>query len=259
MVGEARACFLASSFCTRRCTGSGGRVGSSRSLWRMAVPMWKGTFATTLKASSGKSTERASPATTSTFLSVAKLCFRRAAKKASYSTATTLRTFFESGRVSIPAPAPNSTTRSLSVTPASLTTFSAMRSSSRKFWPNSRRLSRCCWSQTRRPRATARLELPLPRRLSAGDIRQSPSTPHALIVDCNGKAGRFAVAGLESARARGRHGGRPRALDENRAKLARRLKQEGEHSVEEICSMLGVGRSTLYRYLGATDAGGDRA
>ena len=58
------------------------------------------------------------------------------------------------------------------------------------------------------------------------------------------------MAGLESARARGRHGGRPRALDENRAKLARRLKSEGEHSVDEICSMLGVGRSTLYRDLG---------
>lgn len=61
------------------------------------------------------------------------------------------------------------------------------------------------------------------------------------------------IAGLESARARGRFGGRPRALDENRAKLARRLKEEGEHSVEEICSMLGVGRSTLYRYLGEQD------
>ena len=58
------------------------------------------------------------------------------------------------------------------------------------------------------------------------------------------------MAGLESARARGRHGGRPRALDENRARLTRRLKGEGEHSVEEICQMLGVGRSTLYRYLG---------
>ena len=61
------------------------------------------------------------------------------------------------------------------------------------------------------------------------------------------------MAGLESARARGRHGGRPRALDENRAKLAKRLKGEGEHSVEEICSMLGVGRSTLYRYLAEDD------
>lgn len=58
------------------------------------------------------------------------------------------------------------------------------------------------------------------------------------------------MAGLEAARSRGRHGGRPRALDEGKAKLARRLKDEGEHSVKEICSMLGVGRSTLYRHLG---------
>ena len=57
------------------------------------------------------------------------------------------------------------------------------------------------------------------------------------------------MAGLVAAKARGRYGGRPRALDEGGAKLARRLKDEGEHSVEEICSMLGVRRSTLYRYL----------
>jgi len=53
------------------------------------------------------------------------------------------------------------------------------------------------------------------------------------------------MAGLESARARGRHGGRPRALDEGKAKLVRRLKDESEHSVEEICEMLGISRSTL--------------
>ena len=57
------------------------------------------------------------------------------------------------------------------------------------------------------------------------------------------------MAGLKAARARGRVGGRPRALDEDRARLARKLKEEGDHSVEDICSMLGVGRSTLYRYL----------
>ena len=57
------------------------------------------------------------------------------------------------------------------------------------------------------------------------------------------------MAGLEAAKARGHRGGRPRALDEGKAKLARRLKEEGEHSVGEICQMLGVGRSTLYRYL----------
>ena len=66
------------------------------------------------------------------------------------------------------------------------------------------------------------------------------------------------MAGLEAARARGRVGGRPRALDEGKASLARRLKEEGEHSVEEICSMFGVGRSTLYRYLGETNDGNDR-
>ncbi len=32
---------------------------------------------------------------------------------------------------------------------------------------------------------------------------------------------------------------------------------EGEHSVEEICSMLGVDRSTLYSYLGEDDGGSD--
>ena len=64
------------------------------------------------------------------------------------------------------------------------------------------------------------------------------------------------VAGLGSARARGWRGGRPRALDDGKARPARRLKDDGEHSVEEICSMLGVGRSTLYRYL--SQDGNDR-
>lgn len=57
------------------------------------------------------------------------------------------------------------------------------------------------------------------------------------------------MAGFESVRARGRHGGMPRVLDENKAKLVRRLKADREHSVEEICSMLGVGRSTPSRDL----------
>ena len=52
-----------------------------------------------------------------------------------------------------------------------------------------------------------------------------------------------------------RHGGKHRALNEGKAKLARRLKDESGHSVEEFCSMLGVGRSTLYRYL--RDGGGE--
>ena len=62
------------------------------------------------------------------------------------------------------------------------------------------------------------------------------------------------MAGLEAAKVRGRHGGRPKALNEGKAKLARRLKGDCEHSLEEIYSMLGMGRSTLYRYL---SEGGD--
>jgi len=50
------------------------------------------------------------------------------------------------------------------------------------------------------------------------------------------------------------HGGRPRALDENRAKLARKLKWGGEQSVEETNRKLGVVRSTLYRYLAYDDS-----
>ncbi len=57
----------------------------------MAVLMWKGTFATILKSSSGRRTERASAATTSTLFLAAKLRFRRAAQSGSHSTATTLR------------------------------------------------------------------------------------------------------------------------------------------------------------------------
>ncbi len=57
------------------------------------------------------------------------------------------------------------------------------------------------------------------------------------------------IAGLESARTRGCHGGRSRALNKNKAWLARRLKDEGEHSMEEICSMLGARNAYLSRPL----------
>jgi len=55
------------------------------------------------------------------------------------------------------------------------------------------------------------------------------------------------------------HDGRPRALDEGKAKLARRLKVEGGHQAEEICSILGVGRCTLYSYLGNPNSSEDRS
>ena len=60
-------------------------------------------------------------------------------------------------------------------------------------------------------------------------------------------------AGLSAARARGRFGGRPRAkaLDNPRKlSLAQALYRDKTNSIEEICTVLHVSRSTLYRYLG---------
>lgn len=58
------------------------------------------------------------------------------------------------------------------------------------------------------------------------------------------------VAGLEAARARGRSGGRPRKMDEQKVALARELLSNPERTVGEVCEVLGVGRTTLYRALG---------
>ena len=57
-------------------------------------------------------------------------------------------------------------------------------------------------------------------------------------------------AGLAAARARGRVGGRPRKLSTNgKVALALRLVEESKHSIDDICSTLGISRSTLYRYV----------
>lgn len=58
------------------------------------------------------------------------------------------------------------------------------------------------------------------------------------------------LAGLEAARARGRNGGRPKAMDDAKIALAKRLMADRDTPVEEICRALGVSRSTLYRYAG---------
>ncbi len=55
-------------------------------------------------------------------------------------------------------------------------------------------------------------------------------------------------AGLSSARARGRKGGRPKGVNEKKQKAALALKNDPERSVKEICDILGMSRNTYYKY-----------
>jgi len=57
-------------------------------------------------------------------------------------------------------------------------------------------------------------------------------------------------AGLAVARARGRHGGRPR-LESEEAKVlaANKLAKDTSISIDDICKTLNISRSTHYRYL----------
>ncbi len=63
------------------------------------------------------------------------------------------------------------------------------------------------------------------------------------------------VAGLEAEKARGSRGGKPRALDEGKAKLA--IRPKDEHPAEEIRSIPGAGRPTPCRCPG--EGGEERA
>lgn len=57
------------------------------------------------------------------------------------------------------------------------------------------------------------------------------------------------MAGLESARARGRVGGRPPALKAADLAAAKALLSDSNITVEEVAKRLGVAPSTLYRYM----------
>jgi DNA invertase Pin-like site-specific DNA recombinase len=61
-------------------------------------------------------------------------------------------------------------------------------------------------------------------------------------------------AGLTAARARGRLGGRPKRLTPERRRLAVQLYRAKEHSIAEICRLMGISKPTLYSYL--AEAGG---
>jgi DNA invertase Pin-like site-specific DNA recombinase len=55
-------------------------------------------------------------------------------------------------------------------------------------------------------------------------------------------------AGLSAARARGRKGGRPKGVDQKKQKAALALKKGNDHSVREICEIVGISRNTFYKY-----------
>lgn len=58
-------------------------------------------------------------------------------------------------------------------------------------------------------------------------------------------------AGLQAARARGRKGGRPKALNKDKQALAVKLYDEKKHTVDQICEIMGVSKPTLYKYIEA--------
>jgi DNA invertase Pin-like site-specific DNA recombinase len=59
-------------------------------------------------------------------------------------------------------------------------------------------------------------------------------------------------AELQAARARGRHGGRPKAQTLNTSKkvaIAQALYNDKTNSIDDICKTLNISRATLYRYV----------
>ena len=58
------------------------------------------------------------------------------------------------------------------------------------------------------------------------------------------------IAGLSSARARGRKGGRPYTMTPAKLRLAQAAMAKRDTKVGELCQELGVTRQTLYRFVG---------
>src|SRR5512147_1029319 len=56
-------------------------------------------------------------------------------------------------------------------------------------------------------------------------------------------------AGLSAARARGRKGGRPKALTPKKTQQLQTLYNDKTNTIDEICRTLNISRATLYRYL----------
>ena len=56
-------------------------------------------------------------------------------------------------------------------------------------------------------------------------------------------------AGLSAARARGRLGGRPKTLDDDKKQVVIDLYNEKKLTVKKICEMMGISKPTLYSYV----------
>src|SRR3954452_8696771 len=61
-------------------------------------------------------------------------------------------------------------------------------------------------------------------------------------------------AGLTAARARGRKGGRPKVLDPAKRQLVAKLYAEKQHTIGEICRIMGISKPTLYNYIAEANA-----
>jgi DNA invertase Pin-like site-specific DNA recombinase len=57
-------------------------------------------------------------------------------------------------------------------------------------------------------------------------------------------------AGLAAARARGRKGGRKHKLEPEQVETLHRMYHSKQHSIKEICQVMGISKPTLYAYLG---------
>ena len=55
------------------------------------------------------------------------------------------------------------------------------------------------------------------------------------------------LAGLASARARGRKGGRRKSIAEGQKLEAKRLAEAGKLSITDICAKVGISRASYYR------------
>src|SRR3712207_3875726 len=56
-------------------------------------------------------------------------------------------------------------------------------------------------------------------------------------------------AGLESARSRGKVGGRPKTLSARQVQVLRNMAADKSLTVSDVCQTLGIGRTTFYRYV----------